>query len=109
MLLLLEGAQITYAIEVLDPTRGSGLLPSGSENPSGILANIISYGIGIAGILAVLAVTWASIQMVLAAWDEEKVKKAWYMMIYAFIGVVIAGLAYAIVKFIMNLKLDSFL
>jgi hypothetical protein len=31
-------------------------------------------------------VTWAGIQMVLAIGEEEKMKKARYTMIYAFIG-----------------------
>ena len=56
-----------------------------------------------------MAITWASIQMILAAGDEEKTKKARQMIIYAFIGIIIAGLAYGGVHFLMNLKLDSFL
>lgn len=47
--------------------------------------------------------------MILATGEEEKFKKARYTMIYAFIGLIVAGLAYGVVTFITNLKLDTFL
>lgn len=47
--------------------------------------------------------------MVLATGEEEKMKKARHTMIYAFIGLFVAGLAYGIVTFITNIKLNNFL
>ena len=47
--------------------------------------------------------------MILATGEEEKFKKARYTMIYAFIGLLVAGLAYGAVNFVTNLKLDNFL
>jgi hypothetical protein len=47
--------------------------------------------------------------MVLATGEEEKFKKARYTIIYAFIGLIVSGLAYGIVSFFTNLKLDNFL
>jgi hypothetical protein len=70
---------------------------------------IIAWLIGLTAVLTVIAITWAGIQMVLATGEEEKMKKARYTMIYAFIGLFVAGLAYGIVTFITNLNLDNFL
>lgn len=95
-----------------DPTIGvtasESLLSHVGESPENTIATLISYGLGLVGVLAVLTATWAAIQMILASGDEEKMKKSRYMVIYAFIGVVVAGLGYAAVKFIMNLNLNNF-
>ena len=47
--------------------------------------------------------------MILATGEEEKFKKARHTMIYAFIGLIVAGLAYGAVNFVTNLKLDTLL
>ena len=61
--------------------------------------------IGLTGVLAVIGITWSAIQMMLAVGEEEKFKKARYSMIYAFVGLVLAGLAYGIVTIITNMKI----
>jgi lysylphosphatidylglycerol synthetase-like protein (DUF2156 family) len=73
------------------------------------IATIISWLLGVTAVLAVLAITYAGIQMILATGEEEKFKKARHTMIYAFVGLVVAGLAYAMVTFVTRLNLDSFL
>jgi multisubunit Na+/H+ antiporter MnhB subunit len=65
--------------------------------------------IGLTAVLTVLAITWAGIQMILATGEEEKFKKARHTMIYAFIGLLVAGLAYGAVTLITNLQLNNFL
>lgn len=78
------------------------------ENPNDMggtaIAEIIKVAIGIVGILAIIAITWAWIQLFLSAGDEEKYKKFKSMMIFALIGVAIASGAYALVTIITNLK-----
>lgn len=99
-------------ISVGDPTVGvnawDSLLSHVGENPEDTIAQIIAYGLGMVAVLAVLAATWAGIQMIIAAGDEEKMKKSRYIIIYAFIGIVVAWLGYGIVKFVMNLNLNNF-
>jgi hypothetical protein len=96
LFLYLLGQGIVQAgeIEVGDPTIGvasfDSLLSQAGDNPEDTIANIISYGLGIVGVLAVMAATWAGIQIIIAAGDEEKVKKSRMMIIYAMIGVVVA-------------------
>jgi hypothetical protein len=92
------------SITVESPT---GILPqhSGWSDSGTTIANIISYAISLTAVLAVMAVTWWAIQMILASGEEEKVKKSRMIIIYAFVWLLIAGLAYGIVKMITNLQL----
>jgi multisubunit Na+/H+ antiporter MnhB subunit len=80
-----------------------------SSTAGTFIGNIIAWLLGITAVLAVLAVTYAGIQMILATWEEEKFKKARHTMIYAFVGLIVAGLAYETVKFVTRLNLDVFL
>ena len=70
---------------------------------------VITWMIGLTAVLTVLAITWAWIQMILAVGEEEKMKKARHTMIYAFIGLIIAWLAFAAVTMITYINLDNFL
>lgn len=69
------------------------------------LAELIKYGIGLAWILAIIACTWAAIQMFLAVGDDKKFEDAKKLLIHALIGVAIAGGAYAIVSLISGISL----
>lgn len=64
------------------------------------LPGIIAYSIGIVGILAIIAITWAGIKMFLSVGDENKFNEARNILIYALVGVGLAGGAYAIVNMI---------
>ena len=68
------------------------------KNPIKFLSAVIAYAIGLAGVLGVIGITWWGIQMVLSTGEDEKLKKARYMLIYSMIGVLLAGLAYLIVE-----------
>jgi hypothetical protein len=93
-----------YALgDVIPPTD---VLPGLSKTPGDTIATIIAFFISLTSILCVMTITWASIQLILAVGEDEKIKKARYMIIYAFIGLVIAGLAFGIVKFMTNLNLN---
>lgn len=79
------------------------------QNTWSIIWWIISWFIAITAVLAIMSITWAAIQMVLAVGEDEKIKKARYTMIYSFIGLIVAWLAYGTVNFVVNLDLNSFL
>lgn len=74
-----------------------------------LIGAIISWFIGITAVLAIMSITWAAIQMVLAVGEDEKIKKARYTMIYSFIWLIVAWLAYGTVNFVVKLDLNSFL
>ncbi len=84
------------------------LLPSINNQWTGdAIGSIIAWLIRLTAVLTVLTITWAGVQMVIATGEEEKFKKARYTMIYAFIGLIVAGLAYGIVTFITKLNLNN--
>ncbi len=113
---LTSSIAISYAdIQIASPTN---ILPgypdtnltNVSVNTAGdFIGAVIAWMIGLTAVLTVLAITWAWIQMILAIGEEEKMKKARHTMIYAFIGLIIAWLAYAIVTLITYLNLDNFI
>ncbi len=100
-----------YAIEVMpawfENTKIQSLLPYTDTliTPGATIAAIIQYFILLTGILAVMAITWGGIKFVLSTGDDEKMKKARYTVIYAFVGLVVAGLAYSIVEIITKIEL----
>ena len=92
-----------FAISVTSPLPNT--LPQIGDNAGITIAKIIQYCILITSILAVMAITWWGIKFVLSTGDDEKMKKARYTLIYAFVGLVVAGLAYSIVEMITKIKL----
>lgn len=75
-----------------------------SGGAGGTIAGIIAYGIGIAAILAVIAITWAGISMFLSVGDQAKFEKAKEIMIYALVGAGLSAGAYLIVTVISRLS-----
>ena len=102
---LLQNIVSAQNIEVKPPTSRQDLFPEIAKTSTGeSIASIISYGIGVTAILAVIAVTWAGIAMFLSVGEEEKFNKAKNILIYALVGVGISGGAYLIVKVVSSLS-----
>lgn len=78
---------------------------SASDTPKSI-GKIIKQAIMFAGILAVMAITYGGILMMLSYGDESKVKGAKSIIQYALIGIVLSGAAYAIIDAVNSLKLN---
>lgn len=95
----------TFAVPiVISPTNN---LPDiNSSDPGDSIASIISYGIGLVGILAIIWVTWWGIVIITGAGDEEKMKQWRKIVIYSLVGVFVAGIAYLAVSFFANLNLS---
>lgn len=74
-------------------------------SPSELVVLVIRYTIGIAGILWVIGITWWGIQMILSVGEDEKQKKARYMIIYSVLWVIIAWLAYSVVNVLSSVQL----
>lgn len=75
------------------------------STPSELVVLVIRYTIGIAGILWVIGITWWGIQMILSVGEDEKQKKARYMIIYSVLWVIIAWLAYSVVNVLSSVQL----
>ena len=64
------------------------------------MTHIIDAAISIVGILAVLVIVIAGQRFITSNGDPAKVKQAKDMVLYAGIGLIIAGLAWAIINFV---------
>lgn len=98
------------APQVISPTWQLPGAPSGAGQTTeasdvlGVLPNIIAYVIGITAVLAIIAATWAGIQMFLSVGNEQKFDEARNILIYALVGVGLAGGAFLIVQIVSNLS-----
>ena len=102
-----------FAYTNIDITPPVGKIPLPEVNDAwkawDLIGALIAWFIWLTAVLAILAITWAAIHMVLAVGDEEKMKKSRYTMIYAFIGLLISGMAYGVVTLVTGLNLNNFL
>ncbi|MCK4525054.1 MAG: hypothetical protein KAU07_01305 [Candidatus Andersenbacteria bacterium] len=81
-----------------------GAPPKPSKVPTDIetgLMNMINWVLGFISIVAVLMVIWGGVLYLTSAGDETKAENGKKTVTYAFIGLIIAGLAYGIVEVIV--------
>ncbi len=78
--------------------------PAGIQNTSlaGLVMNITNYVLGFITIVAVLMLIWGGVQYLTAAGDEAAVEGAKHTITYAIIGLIVVGLAYAIVTVVVD-------
>ncbi len=88
------------------PTPTKIGLPFEGASVATSIGKIIRQAIMFAGVLAVMALTYGGILMMISYGDENKVKGAKSVIQYALIGVVLTGAAYAIIEAINALKIN---
>lgn len=71
-------------------------------DPSVVEANIINRIFWAVGVLAVIMIIVAGVQMITSAGDPGAVTKAKRTLVYSIVGLIVAVLAYAIVNFIIG-------
>jgi len=75
-------------------------IPNSTRNLSQAVAHFTNLGLTLLGALSVIFVIVGGLQYVLSAGNPQKTKQARETILYAVIGVAIAGGAFAIVSFI---------
>ena len=81
-----------------------GAPPKPSNVPTDIdfgLMNLINWVLGFISIIAVLMVIWGGVLYLTSAGDESKAESGKKTVTYAFVGLIIAGLAYGIIEVIV--------
>jgi hypothetical protein len=68
----------------------------------GMIANIIKTGLTLVGAVALAMIVYGGFLYISAAGDESQIKKAKTVLIYAIIGIIVIGLAYALVAFVLG-------
>jgi len=66
------------------------------------IMNLTNWILGFVGMIAVLAFVWGGIQYLTSAGNEDQARTGKQTLKYALIGLVVAGIAYAIVNVIVN-------
>ena len=69
----------------------------------GALIDITNWLLGFVVIFGILAMVWGGINYVGSAGDQEKATTAKRVITYALLGIIIAGLAYAAVKVVVDI------
>ncbi len=80
------------------PTQPAGV----PTNLEGILVNITNYVLGLITIIAVLMLIWGGVRYLTAGGDEGAVEDAKNIITQAVIGLIIAGISYAVVVVVVN-------
>ena len=74
----------------------------GSAVTNGTISNLLQIAFGIIGVVAVLFIVIAALQLITSGGNPESAKKARETIIYAVIGLIVAVSAEAIVTFFLN-------
>lgn len=79
----------TGLLEVIGTGRGSGL--SGLTFPT-LFANIGTFLTGLVAALALVALVWGGVMYILSLGDESRSARAKHIILYAILGLLVAGL-----------------
>ncbi|PIS04568.1 MAG: hypothetical protein COT81_05725 [Candidatus Buchananbacteria bacterium CG10_big_fil_rev_8_21_14_0_10_42_9] len=90
--------------------EGSGSVEGGIDNPLGkglndprdIIANIIRAILGLVGSLALLVFIYGGFTWMMAAGNEDKIKKGKDMILWASLGIAVILLSYTLVSFVIG-------
>ncbi len=93
---------LMFNVAFADITMGDATTALGTAGPATIINNVLSWLAGILALISVLIIVIAGIMWVTAGGNEETVKKARTMIMYAIIGLVIAGAAYGLVSVVVD-------
>lgn len=83
---------ITYSTwDCLDPAQLSGFAQ--------MITTIINWANGLIGIVVIIMIIYAGAQVLLSAWDEDKLKKAKFSILFIAIGLLLLFMNYLILTF----------
>jgi hypothetical protein len=75
--------------------------PKGSPTVNGVINTVINIMSAFVGILAVIMIIYAGFRYVTAGGDSSKISTAKNTLIYAIVGLVVAGLSQVIVRYVV--------
>jgi len=98
LVLFALSANIASAGKWTSPSQPSGV-PTDFDDA---ISNATNWILGFVGMIAVLMIIWGGVTYLTSAGDEDKAKTGKKTLSYAIIGLVVAGIAYAIVDVIVT-------
>lgn len=101
VLLLLFSSTHTASADFVMPAQ-----PVGTPGDFGqSIVNLTNWVLGFATMIAVLALIWGGMNYLTSAGDEEKAKSGKQTIKYALLGLIVAGIAYALVNVVVSIIL----
>ena len=93
---------ILFAADRMDPVNEDNIKGGKTGGLDNMIINIINAILGVVGLIAVVMIILGGISYMTSAGDSSKVKKGKDTILYGIIGLVIVGLAFAIVNFVIS-------
>lgn len=89
------------AIDKLIKPKDSGL----ATNPDiiAVILRIVNFMLGLVAVLALAAMIWGALMYILSLGDEGKTEKAKKVILYAIVGVLVAGVSFVLLSVVRNL------
>lgn len=87
--------------EGANAARAEGM-PTELLGADGIFTRITSIALYVIGAISVIMLIWGGLRYILSGGDSKKITDAKNTVLYAIIGLIIAFLAYAIIRFVLN-------
>ena len=87
--------------EGADAARAEGM-PADLVGVDGVFTRITSIALYIIGAISVIMLIWGGLRYILSGGDGKKITDAKNTILYAILGLAIAFLSYAIIRFVLN-------
>lgn len=87
--------------EGAEAARAEGM-PAELIGVDGVFTNLSNIILGVVGALSVIMLIWGGLRYILSGGDSKKITDAKNTILYAIIGLAIAFLSYAIIRFVLN-------
>ncbi len=107
-----DGALSIFAVSFALSANIASAIWTSPSKPSGVptnfdsaVLNATNWILGFVGMIAVLMIIWGGVTYLTSAGDEDKARTGKKTLSYAIIGLVVAGIAYAIVNVIVTVIL----
>lgn len=87
--------------EGAEAARADGM-PADLIGDNGVFTRITSIALYAIGAISVIMLVWGGLRYILSGGDSKKITDAKNTILYAIIGLIIAFLSYAIIRFVLN-------
>jgi hypothetical protein len=101
LLFTLSASSVNALTKWTSPSRPGGVL---SEFDQAII-NLTNWILGFVAMIAVLAIIWGGVNYLTSAGNEDQARSGKNIIKYALMGLVVAGIAYAVVNVIVTVIL----
>lgn len=87
--------------EGAEAARADGM-PADLIGDNGVFTRITTIALSAIGAISVIMLVWGGLRYILSGGDSKKITDAKNTILYAIIGLIIAFLSYAIIRFVLN-------